>query len=294
MACNWQAFLNLVPPRLRGEVDKLGKEQLQELRLRLQGEPELVLSRQSKWLPGPVTMDDLSYCINAATKYSPWAAASAAKGYVTAPGGHRLGLCGQTAVVDGQVRSIQPVTSINLRVCREISGIANAMASLRGSVLIIGSPGTGKTTLLRDYIRVLSDVCQERVAVVDERQEIFPQQGLSWGFHPGNRTDILSGCPKVAGIEAVLRNMNPDIIAVDEIGTVEDIHAVEYAMRCGCKILATIHAETLEELRRKPLLNELIMQDGFQRYILLGNRKRTGQIEGIYDNRGTLLYRDDL
>ena len=77
MACNWQAFLNLVPPRLRGEVDKLGKAQLQELRLRLQGEPELILPKESKWLPGPVTMDDLTYCINAATKYSPWAAASA-------------------------------------------------------------------------------------------------------------------------------------------------------------------------------------------------------------------------
>lgn len=273
MACNWQAFLNLVPPRLRGEVDKLGKEQLQELRLRLQGEPELVLFRESKWLPGPVTMDDLSYCINAATKYSPWAAASAAKGYVTAPGGHRLGLCGQTAVVDGQVRSIQPVTSINLRVCREIAGIANAMASLRGSVLIIGSPGTGKTTLLRDYIRVLSDVCQERVAVVDERQEIFPQQGLSWGFHPGNRTDILSGCPKVAGIEAVLRNMNPDIIAVDEITAGEDCTAMLHAGWCGVRLIATAHAGNKQDLLCRRLYKPLVESGMFENLIVLQKDK---------------------
>ena len=111
--------------------------------------------------------------------------------------------------------------------------------------------------------------------------------------HLGIRTDVLGGCPKAAGMIMLIRSMGPEVIAVDEIGSAEDVHAIEYAMHCGCKMLATVHAGSMEELRKKPLLDQMIAQGRFERYILLGNRGHVGQIDGIFDHRGSLLYRED-
>ena len=112
--------------------------------------------------------------------------------------------------------------------------------------------------------------------------------------HLGIRTDILDGCPKAEGMIMLIRSMGPQVIAVDEIGTPEDVHAIEYAMHCGCKMLATVHAESMEELRKKPLFNRMIGEGRFERYILLGNNVHVGQIEGIFDNRGSLLYKEAM
>ena len=132
------------------------------------------------------------------------------------------------------------------------------------------------------------------VGVVDERSEIG---GCYMGVaqnHLGIRTDILDGCPKAEGMIMLIRSMGPQVIAVDEIGTPEDVHAIEYAMHCGCKMLATVHAESMEELRKKPLFNRMIGEGRFERYILLGNNAHVGQIEGIFDNRGSLLYKEAM
>ena len=130
--------------------------------------------------------------------------------------------------------------------------------------------------------------------VVDERSEL----GGCWRGvaqnHLGKRTDILDGCPKAEGMMMLIRSMGPEVIAADEIGSPEDVHAMEYAMHCGCRILATVHAGSMEELRRKPLLQQLVRKGSFERYVLLGNQKRVGQVQGIYDERGSLLYREEL
>ena len=128
------------------------------------------------------------------------------------------------------------------------------------------------------------------VGVVDERSEIggcymgVPQNQL------GDRTDILDCCPKAEGMMMLIRSMGPQVIAVDEIGTAEDVHAVRYAMHCGCRMLATVHADSMEELRKKPILGQLVEQGLFERYILLGNQKHAGQVKGIFDSRENLLY----
>ena len=132
------------------------------------------------------------------------------------------------------------------------------------------------------------------MGVVDERSEIG---GCYMGVaqnHLGIRTDVLDGCPKAEGMIMLIRSMGPEVIAVDEIGSAEDVHAIEYAMHCGCKMLATVHAGSMEELRKKPLLDQMIDQGRFERSILLGNRARVGQIDGIFDHRGSLLYREDV
>ena len=149
MRCAWQAYLNLLPIRMRYEVDKLGKDTLQELRLRLDLPPELITSEGSKWLNDPTTQDDLSFCINAASKYSPWSARSTSYGYITAAGGHRIGLCGEATIINGKMSGITRPTSLCLRVARDFDGISNGAENIKGSVLILGKPGSGKTTLLR-------------------------------------------------------------------------------------------------------------------------------------------------
>ena len=162
------------------------------------------------------------------------------------------------------------------------------------NTLIVSPPRCGKTTLLRDLVRQVSDgnsyIKGCTVGVVDERSEIagcylgIPQNQV------GIRTDILDACPKSKGMMMLVRSMAPRVIAVDELGGAEDVCAMEYAMNCGCKFIATVHGKSMEEIRKKPLFENLVKEHRFDRYIVLGNDGGIGSIEGIYDDRGTLLF----
>ncbi|HWT27864.1 MAG TPA: stage III sporulation protein AA, partial [Mobilitalea sp.] len=160
--------------------------------------------------------------------------------------------------------------------------------------LIISPPRCGKTTLLRDIIRQLSDgskyLSGMSVGVVDERSEIgacymgVPQNEL------GIRTDILDCCPKAKGMLMLIRSMSPQIIAVDEIGSREDLEAIDYVIGCGCKLIATVHGSSIEDIRSKPILSELVQKKLFERYIILSNGTGIGHLEEIYDASGKRLY----
>lgn len=253
MRCEWKEFLAILPSRFRQDVDTLGKDTLQELRLRLNAPPELVLTGGSRWLSGEVTRDDLKFCVNTASRYSPWSAATVEQGYLTAPGGHRIGLCGDAVVKGGAMAGIREPSSLCIRVARDFPGIAKKAEHLTGSLLILGAPGWGKTTLLRDLIRLFSDQ-GEHIAVVDERGELFPNCG---DFHRGRCTDILTGCAKAEGIEMVLRSMAPECIAVDEITAKRDCDALVHAGWCGVRLLATAHASSLRDLKGREVYRPL-------------------------------------
>ena len=269
MRCAWQAYLNLLPPKMRQEVDRLGKDTLQELRLRLNKPPELVTAKGSIWLQDPIAQEDLRFSINIASRYSPWTAATAASGYITARGGHRMGICGEATVVDGSMTGITTPTSLNIRVARDFPGLAQRVADLTGSVLILGRPGSGKTTLLRDLIRQRSDVGPGSIAVVDERRELFPITDTGYSFETGKRTDVLSGCNKQEGIEAVLRSMGPAAIAVDEITSAADCQSLLHAGWCGVSLLATAHADSLRDLQRRPVYRPIVESNLFDHVIIL-------------------------
>lgn len=273
MNCAWDAYLNLLPQWIRSYVDKVGRKTLQELRLRNGSPPELIMRSGSVHMDRPVTSDDISYCINAASRYSPWAAATSSQGYITAAGGHRIGICGVVTARDGSITGISQPHYLCLRVARDFVGIAKCASNLSGSVLLIGPPGSGKTTFLRDLIRQRSNKGQGSVAVVDERGELFPVNKSGSFFEAGPCTDILTGCPKGAGIEIVLRTMGPSTIAVDEITAAEDCKALIYAGWCGVRLLATAHAHNADDLYNRPIYKPLTENKLFDHLIVLRTNK---------------------
>ena len=262
MICAWKEFLGILPLWMRADIDEIGKETLLELRLRVNSPPELILSCTVQCLRRKVTEQDLTQCVNAASRYSPWSAATAAKGYITAPGGHRIGLCGTAVCHNGKITGIRDLSSLCIRVARDFPGIASAVPPLSASVLILGAPGWGKTTLLRDLCRQISRNCQ--ICVMDERGELFPE-----GIPRGTRMDVMSRCPKTEGIEIMLRTMGPQYIAVDEITAEEDCNALIHCANCGVHLLATAHAASMDDYLNRATYIPLIRQSIFRNILLL-------------------------
>lgn len=269
MRCAWKELLDILPRWMITDVDALGRSSLQELRLRLDAPPELVSCDSVQRLGRQVSSEDLSYCVNAASRYSPWAAATIAQGFLTVSGGHRIGLCGEAVLKNKEITGIRKVTSLCIRVARDFPGIGSSAAGLRGSMLILGAPGRGKTTLLRDIARQISE--KSTVAVVDERGEIFPS-----GFVRGDRMDVLTGVPKAGGVEMVLRTMGPEWIAVDEITAEEDCRSLLQAQGCGVRLLATAHAGSLDEFRVRPIYKALLDNHVFDYLLILHSDKSYG------------------
>ena len=263
MTCAWNELLAIVPPRIRDEVDRLGKSDGQNLRLRMGSPPELNCGSGTHWLSREVTPDDLNFCVNAASRYSPWSASTVSRGYITAKGGHRVGVCGEAVIKNMELCGLRNVTSVCIRIARDFPGLSGDLSQRSGSILILGAPGWGKTTLLRDLIRQKSNQ-GSHVCVVDEREELFPQ-----GLCRGSRTEVLSGCPKVAGVEMLLRTMEPEILAMDEITAPGDCRALEQAAWCGVTLYATAHASGLSDFLHREIYSPLVKQNLFDNIVIL-------------------------
>lgn len=266
MICAWNELLAILPPWLASEVDKLGKESMEELRLRIGQSPELVLRGRQIRLPRIADRDDITFVVNTASRYSPWSAATVSQGYITSKGGHRIGLSGEAVIKNGVMEGLRTVQSLCIRVARDFSGIGKSAADRKGSILLIGPPGSGKTTLLRDIVRYISKT--EQICVVDERGELFPE-----GMGRGQRMDVLTGCPKASGMEMMLRTMGPEAIAVDEITSEEDCAALIKAAWCGVRLLATAHAESAADLRRRSIYKPLVEACLFDHILVLDRNK---------------------
>lgn len=278
---------------------------LQEIRLRI-GKPLIIVSDNIEFvLHKIIEKEELMEILEYVSNYSLYAFENELKqGFITIEGGHRVGMTGQVLIENGEVKNIKHISSMNIRVSHEVLNCADIIFPYITenkqicNTLIISPPRCGKTTILRDIIRQVSDgnkwVRGCSVGVVDERSELggcylgVPQNQL------GIRTDILDCCPKSKGMLMLVRSMAPQVIAVDEIGSAEDIHALEYAMLCGCKMIATVHGASMEEVRKKPILEELVKSHRFERYVVLGNTHHIGEIDGIYDNRGSFLFQEKM
>ena len=257
----------ILPQRIRPLLPAEEIGNLTEIRMRI-GQPMMLtyLQRQSS-VGEPITTEDLSFVVNTACRYSPWNARSIHQGYLTAPGGHRIGLCGEAA--GDRMRT---VTSICIRVAKDLHGISGRIP-VQDSILILGAPGSGKTTLLRDYIRRISGSPMGSVCVVDERGEIFPFSGGKMCFDPGNGTDVMTGRSKAEGIDCVIRAMGPKWIAVDEITRPADCDALVQALWCGVKVVATAHAASVRDLFSRPVYRPIVDSGVFSAAVVLHTDK---------------------
>ena len=266
MISGWNDFLKILPRHIAQEADRHRSAGCQELRLRVDRQPILVTAASELLLSSCVTADDLVFCVNSATKYSPWASATTMEGFVTAAGGHRIGICGEAIGQGTSFKGLRDYRSLCIRIAADHKGICGSLPQIRGNILIIGPPGSGKTTLLRDLLRELSR--KENVSVIDQRWEIFPI-----GFDPGIKTDILYGCDKERAMDMLLRTMAPDTIAMDEITKATDCEALEKAAWCGIRLIATAHAANLEELRRRTVYAPLLQCGIFSQVVILQKDK---------------------
>lgn len=303
---NLESIWKILPRRIRESLIAQipDEERLQEIRLRA-GQEVLFYCGGQEYTLKPeecnrITPEEIQETIQYATGYSLYAYEQEMKqGYITIEGGHRIGIAGQVIMEQRGVRNFRYISSVNIRVAHQVRGCADAVMpylTSQGNVystLIIAPPGCGKTTLLRDLIRQIANGCDhlkgKTVGVVDERSELG---GCYLGIRQndlGIRTDLLDACPKADGMLMLIRSMGPEVIAVDEIGSVEEVGILQYAMHCGCRMLATVHGENYQEIRGKPLFEDFFRMQLFERYVVLCRGERIGQLEGIYDHQGTKI-----
>ncbi len=280
-------LLKLFPLEIRDilEEQDITFDKITEIRIRTDkpiliycGEKEYIIrDKEMVYIPNRKTMKNIMEYISEFSIYA--FEEEIRQGFLTLRGGHRVGISGKPVIKDGKIISFQHVTGFNFRIAHEMIGAAEKMVPhLFGgggirNTLIISPPGYGKTTMLRDMIRVLSDGSSEQpgmtIGVVDERSELggsylgIPQNDL------GMRTDLLDACPKSEGMMLLIRSMSPQIIAVDELGGQVDALAVKTCIRCGCKMIATVHGSNLEEISLRDDLRELLSDGVFERFLLL-------------------------
>lgn len=307
----WGAFerevLPLVPDRLRrGILAGLPRgTPVTELRIRAGLPVCVVLPRRDVLLDGSgtripnlvPTREEIARTLSLISDCSYYALESEfASGYITIPGGHRVGLTGQAAVWENGMVRLREVSGLCFRIAREVRGAGTALArELAGpdgrlsSTLIVSPPGAGKTTLLRDLCRISSGGMPEagirpsQVAIVDERSEIAACYGGVPQHDVGPRADVLDRCPKARGIMMVMRSIGPEVVATDEIGGEEDAKAVAAAISGGAVVLATCHGSNLEQLRMRPYSRWLITEGYFDKAVVLSRRRGPGTVEYVGD-----------
>lgn len=287
----------MLPPEVREGLLRVGLErleQLEELRLR-RGFPMTALLPwgEVETEGPPIGENELRQVMENATQASAHTALDRVqRGFVTLRGGHRVGLCGMVVRRDGQTVTLREISSLSIRVARAVEGQAQVL--LPGlmedgtflSTLILAPPGAGKTTLLRDLIRGLSDgdagpPC--RVGVADERGEVAALWQGEAQLYVGRHTDVMDGCPKAEGLSILIRGMNPQVAAVDEITDPADVEAIRSAAGCGVALLATAHGRGREDLKRRTVYRTLINDGIFRRLVVLEcqNGTRTARTEVI-------------
>lgn len=292
-----EVVLEYLPITIKNQIEQLlntQRLQIEEIRLRSSKPLMLKVGTETIKIDYIVKQQELlqafeRICENSVYSYT----RQICDGYITIRGGNRVGIVGSAVINNGQVININYISSLNFRIARQQIGCSNRIMRdiidlPKGEVfntLIVSPPGSGKTTLLRDIIRNISNGIENfkgrTVGVVDERGEIaamykgIPQNDI------GIRTDVIDNMPKPEAMRILVRSMAPDVITCDEIGSLEDIKAIDYAMCSGVKGIFTAHGSSINEIERNPEISKLLDKHIFERIILLNPCSR-GEIKCIH------------
>jgi stage III sporulation protein AA len=320
----WNAALSWLPSSIRSALTELPAtwgERAEEIRIR-EGRPlEIVVAGDYTFVApsgSPTndpsralcpTREDCLKLLDRITNRSLYTMEEELRrGYITVPGGHRIGLVGRAVLDKGQVRTLQHIGGFNVRIAREIRGSAKALMPalwdpLYGTfhhTLIVSPPQRGKTTLLRDAARLIAEggwdgvsgtrsIRSRKVGIVDERSEIAACVAGRPTFDVGPRTDVLDACPKAEGMMMMIRAMSPEVLVVDELGRPEDAAAALEALHAGIVVMATAHGRDLEDVRGRPSMTPLFEERVFTRFVTLASSGPTGTIADIRDSAGKRL-----
>lgn len=298
--------------KIRWEQALCHADSLQEIRLGVGCPVRLKFAGGEKFLSGRglvnrqtgdvwyITEKEMDEIIRNICRYSMYAFENEIRqGFLTVPGGHRIGMAGQVVLNEsGSIRNISHIRFLNIRISHEVVGAAKALMPYlyEGkrvlNTLLVSPPGCGKTTLLRDIVRQISDGnpygAGRQVGVVDERSEIagsymgIPQNDV------GIRTDVLDGCPKVQGMMLLMRSMSPAVVAVDEIGSHEDMRAVLGVLQCGSSVVATMHGSGMRNVQAHLDFGEQVTM--FERFVFLEKKQGICRIREIFDENGNELW----
>lgn len=305
-------ILNSLSPKLREKVINVQYEDIniEEIRLRVE-KPLIINSNNRDYFYNKsmnkldtkhlnsyvVKKEDIEQTFQLMCKYSLHSFIDdIKKGFVTLKGGHRVGIVGKVIIEDGQVKNIKHISSLNIRISREVLNCSEKVLNhiIKSSnevnnTLIISPPQCGKTTLLRDIVRNLSNGNKEmgfkgiKVALIDERNEISGSYLGIAQMDVGIRTDIIETCPKDIGIMMLLRAMSPNLIVTDEIGSEKEIKALYTALNGGVSLITTVHGNSIEDIRERKELSKLLDKELFKKIIILSAKNGPGTIEKIYD-----------
>lgn len=296
-----EQILRLLPKKIKQAVhNQVGNRwgKLQEIRLRLNRAVELNFDHKIEWINDFLfSTYDSVYVLNQLSEHSLYRMEDELReGYITVKGGHRVGLAGEVTTINGQVKQLQHITFFNIRIAKEIKNVATPFIpylyeeQTYVNTLIIGAPQTGKTTFIRDIARNISNggrqITAKKVGIIDERSEIaasihgVPQHNI------GTRTDVLDACPKVAGMMMMIRSMSPEVLIVDEIGKEADVQALMETVFAGVTVICTVHGNSVAELKKRPSLRILFLQQVFKRIIILKKSHNKHYKIEIFDENG--------
>lgn len=296
-------IIKLFPPRVVEALgDYLRDKTLQEIRFKIEKPIILTVSKGEVVLSYTLTREDIKYILQRISNYSLYAYEEEIRqGFITIRGGHRVGLAGECVMDGGRVKTIRNISSLNIRISREIIGCSTKVMKhiLSGdrvrNTLIISPPKCGKTTILRDIARGLSDG-GKKVSIIDERSEIAASYLGIPQMKVGIRTDVLDNCLKSEGLIMAIRSLSPEVIICDEIGTLKDIESLIMAFNSGVNIIVTLHGESVDDLTNRNVFKELLDNNVIERVIILSNKEGVGTIDGVYslskggEKRCTRLY----
>ena len=274
----YQIFSNLLQ-----ENPQIANE-LQEIRIRVDKPIILKLREKDLILQYNILQTEILQIVERICENSIYAYKNQiCEGFITIKGGHRVGLTGSCVIENGKITNIKYISSLNIRIAREVKNcstrILREIIDIENKTIynsiIVAPPGRGKTTILRDIIRRLSDGIEEinfrgkTCGVVDERGEIAAMYKGTPQNDVGIRTDIIENVSKNKGIHMLIRTMAPEIIACDEIGSKEDVEAIHYALYSGVKGIFTMHGKNVEDIKNNKQIYELIENIVIQKIIFL-------------------------